>query len=349
MGLERINTNGTVSKPLETYFSTVTAVFLFVLNVVGVGLNHSEDGFAGLAILNIVSCISYLVIRFDRLTHYAQTPYTAMQDTIEDVHHMIQQVLHAYFEQHQMEYQLAIAQTSLARFHQEHQHILEATHSEVTQQYRNILAYAHYLEERVVARRDDASLREDYDEVCEQAFNLQLVVQAIGMLPVAHPTTPRMESLALSDRMASILLDLTPSLDRRAMKLTSAEWDETICVHSNSEWLTHTLWMMLLGCIRFAEDESTLTLRCSRECDTAVLEIMVSFLSPGRLSETERYHYLEQRCQDSGRDAHMFASTLEGHANVQLGKLLAARLGAALTVTPVHSHCCALTLTLPCA
>jgi|GEM_PF-4381760 len=349
MGLRHISIHKASFRLPETQLLPFAGITLCLFNALTFGLHRSDDMLVLLALVNILSCVTYIIIRIERLTRFRHQPLEVMQNTIDDVHHMIQHILHAYFEQHQLEFQLANTQATLERFHTEQQQLMLATQQEVTQQYTHILAYAHYLEQRITSKKSDISLREDYDDVCEQAFNLQLIVQAMGMLPAMQFNAPPLTCVPLTDRMSSILLDITPSLDRRAMKLTSAEWDDTINVHSNSEWLTHTLWMMLLGCIRFAEQESTLTLRCQREGGLARLEVVVSFLDPGMLSETERYAYLEKRLREGAEDAHMFASTLEAHANIQLGKLLASRLMAQLSVTPLSSHSCTLTLLLPCA
>lgn len=323
-------------------------LILLALNVVTIRCLDSHEEFIILFSINLMSCITYLVMRVERTARMRDIAAYAMQDTVDHVHLMIQHILHAYFEQHQLEYQLNKAHDSLARFHTEQEQLIAATQNEVNEQYRYILAYAHYLEQRISTRKADSGLRDDYDDVCEQAFNLQLIVQAMGMLP-AQTSLPALSKVALSDRMASILLDLAPNLDRRAMKLMSAEWDETIEVTSSSEWLTHLLWMVLLGCIRFAEQESTLSLRCQKEGMQAKLEVKVSTLNPGALTQTERYAYLEKRIQAGGHDAHMFASTLKAHANIRLAKLLASRLMAQVEVKPINEHSCVVSLLLPCS
>lgn len=306
--------------------------------------SSQPDTQISLLCFTLLICILYALMQ---ARHLAPTmPMQPIQDTIDHVHHMIQQLLHSYVEQHHMEYQLQRAQDSLERFHHEQEELIRATQSEVQAHYHEILAYAHYLEQRITHRKSDPSLRDDYDDVCEQAFNLQLIVQAMGILP-NHATLPALASISLTDRMASLMLDLAPSLDRRAMKLTSAEWDDTIQVTSSSEWLTHLLWMVLLGCIRFAENESTLTLRCQKDGMQAKLEVTVSTLSPGALSENERYAYLEKRMKAGEYAAHMFASTLDAHANIRLAKLIASRLMAQVQVIPINDHSCAVTLLLP--
>lgn len=325
----------------------VTGLFLLCLNLLSVRASDSQE-LLFLFALSVLTCGSYLILYFERVARLRDIAQFSMQDTIDHVHHMIQHILHAYVEQHHLEYRLEQAHASLSRFHEEQEQLIAATQSEVNVQYQQILAYAHYLERCISHRKADTGLREDYDEVCEQAFNLQLIVQAMGMLPV-QSALPDLSKVALSDRMASILLDLAPSLDRRAMKLTTAEWDESVQVTSSSEWLTHLLWMVLLGCIRFAEQESTLSLSCKREGTQVRLDVLVSCLSPGTLSETERYRYLERRMQEGEDSAHMFASTLEIHANIRLAKLLTARLMAQLQITPVNSHSCVVQLVLPAA
>jgi hypothetical protein len=334
---------GFAPSSLQLALLLITGFNLFVLQ-----FSEHNDTTIALLGLNLLASLVYVMLRKAPSAPSAGTDSFSIQDTIDHVHHTIQQILHAYVEQHQLEYQLSLAHASLEQFHKEQEQMVSATTGEVNKQYQNILAYAHYLEERIAVRRIDASVRHDYDEVCEQAFNLQLVVQAMGMVP-SHIHAPALGIVPVADRMASILLDLTPSLDRRAMKLTTATWDETIHVISNAEWLTHTLWMMLLGCIRFAEDESTLALSCTKDGARARIDVTVSFLSAGALSETERFAYLQKRMHSDADEAHMFASTLDGHANIQLGKMLATRMGAQLFVSPRDTNSCTLTLLLPCA
>lgn len=265
---------------------------------------------------------------------------------INDVHKTIQQVLFAYVEQHDMEYQLEQTRKRLQQFEREQSYLHQLTGREIGAQYKHILVYAQYLEERILARRVDPSVRDDYDNVCEQAYNLQLITYAIGLLQTnvaSHPIEP----IALSQMMQNILIDITAMLDRRAMKLNSKTWEEALHIESNPSLLQASLMLTLLGTIRLAEDDSVLSLSALNTNRAVHLRIRVNLMRPGALTEAERYAFLEQCIYGRSTHMSMFASTLKQHANIQLANLLAARIGASINVEPVDSHACDVVIELP--
>jgi hypothetical protein len=349
------------SRPLRASLATA----FIVLNLAVFVFAHTPLAIVIAGGLNLLALIAYLLLKrslilplrriLDLMHHLqaAENEATArarglsLQETIYDAQLRIQTLLTAYRQHQRLEQQLAEAHAALSRFHHEQEILVGATSGEVTRQYQTILAYAHYLEDRIANRSADPSLREDYDEVCEQAFNLQIIVQAMGILQSTTNSTVLLQSVSLAERMISIMLDLTPSLDRRAMKLTTIAWDETVHANSHSEFLTLSMWMLLLGCVRFAEDESTLTLGCLKRDHDVMMEITVSFLSAASITPTERLEFLERKLREGERDAPMFASILGTHGNIQLARLLASRIGASITITPLTPYSCSVALALP--
>ncbi|MFN8929100.1 MAG: hypothetical protein ACK5WQ_01875 [Alphaproteobacteria bacterium] len=348
-------------RPLK---SALAAIFI-ALNLTIFILAHTPLALLITGGLNLFALIAYLLLRrsyilplrriLDLMHHLQAAENEAMvrkhglslQDSIHDAQMRIQTLLTAYRQHQRIEQQLAEAHAALSRFHHEQEILVGATSGEITRQYQTILAYAHYLEDRIANRSADPSLREDYDEVCEQAFNLQIIVQAMGILQATANSTILLQSVSLAERMISIMLDLTPSLDRRAMKLTTIAWDETVYANSHSEFLTLSIWMLLLGCVRFAEDESTLTLSCIRRDHDVIMDVTVSFLNAASITPTERLEFLEHKLREGERDAPMFASILGTHGNIQLARLLASRIGANITITPLTPYSCSVALVLP--
>jgi hypothetical protein len=133
------------------------------------------------------------------------------------------------------------------------------------------------------------------------------------------------------------------------MRLTTAEVDMAVAARGDTTTVAQILWMMLLGMIRYAADESTLRIRClhSRDGAQALLSIVVSELSPGCMSHDERGDHLTRRLQHL--TPHMFAETLRIHGNVQLARLLIGRIGGDISVVPLTTASCEICMTLPSA
>jgi hypothetical protein len=239
------------------------------------------------------------------------------------------------------------ARVVIAQFAIEQKAILNSTNREIAQQYRSVLSYANYLEEQIVSKKLDPNLRYDLDDVCESSFNLKLIAGAFSMLNVPPPTSSY--NVPLAPLMQQTMVALAPSLDRRSMKLTTAEVDMSVAAYGDPGTLAHILWMMLLGMIRYAADESTLRIRClhNRDGTQAIMSIVVSELSPNRLSEDERGEHLARQLEHL--TPHMFAETIRIHGNVQLADLLIQRISGAISVLPLTISSCEICVTLPCA
>lgn len=253
-----------------------------------------------------------------------------------------------YYRRYQ-EVSLALEQSRqlIARFAMEQEAILNATDREIATQYRCVLTYAHYLEGQIVSNKLDPTLRYDLDDICESSFNLKLIAGSLSML--SNPIPVELGNVPLAPLMQQTILALAPALDRRSMKLTTADVDEATAAHGDPGTLAQILWMMLLGMIRYAADESTLRLRClyNRERTQALLSIVVSELSPMRLSENERGDHLARQLEHL--TPHMFAETIRIHGNVQLADLLIERLGGHITVQPLTISSCEICMALPVA
>jgi len=260
----------------------------------------------------------------------------------------IAQIAHEYYLKHRdtsialMQAREAIHQITL----QQHV-IVNSTSREMVKQYQSVLAYANYLEERIAAQAASPDLRYDFDEVSESSFNLKIIAGAMGL--AQQQAAPATQAIDVAQLMQQTMLALAPSLDRRAMKLTTVEVDMGVIALSDPAIVAHALWMLLLGTIRYAADESTLRLRClyNRERSRALISIVVSELSPGRLDENERSIYLARQIQHM--TPHMFAGTIRIHANMQLAEMLLARLDGQLTILPLTTRSCEICLNLPAA
>jgi hypothetical protein len=237
------------------------------------------------------------------------------------------------------------AQATLKQIVAHHTIILQSTSREMATQYQAVLSYANYLEEHIAQHSPSQDLRYDFDEVSESAFNLKLIAGALEL--IQHPQHIHYAPIHIPELIQNTMLSLAANLDRRCMKLTTLEVDEGVMAYSNPAIITHTLWMLLLGIIRYAADESTLRLRClySRDQSTALISITVSELSPGRLTAEERGTFLaRQLCHFS---PHMFAETIRIHANLQLAEILISPLQAQLGIIPLTGHSCEICLKLP--
>jgi hypothetical protein len=233
----------------------------------------------------------------------------------------------------------------IAQFALEQEAVLTSTNREIATQYRSVLSYANYLEGQIISNKLDPSLRFDLDDVCESSFNLKLIAGALSMLN--HSPPPVLGTVPLAPLMQHTMLALAPALDRRSMKLTTAEVDVSVTAHGDANSIAHIVWMMLLGMIRYAADESTLRIRSlhSRDGTQAMMSIVVSELCAGRMSEDERGEHLVRQLQHL--TPHMFAETIRIHANVQLADLLLQRMGGVIHVQALTTTSCEVCVTLP--
>ncbi len=266
--------------------------------------------------------------------------------TLEVVRHLACMVQEEACHRQELRRELDHARQVLAQYRSQQSILMRSANQAAIQQYQAVLGYAHYLEEHIDHQRRDQDLRYDFDDVCEASFNLRLIA---GALTLSHESSPtQIQAVRLADMMQQTMLALAPSLDRRAMQLTTVEVDSSVQAKADPAILSHVVWMMLLGMIRYAEDESTLRIRCLRDPlnRRALLSIVVSELAPGRMSSDERAAYFVRQQTHSG---HMFAETLSQHGNVQLAALLLRRLHAVIEVVPLSPYACELCLSLPLA
>lgn len=242
--------------------------------------------------------------------------------------------------------ELAESRRLMAEVVSKQQMILDSTNREIIEQYRCVLAYANYLDEQVDRPRDAMQLRYDFDDVCESSFNLKLIAQSLDLLR-SHDV--RREPVQLSRLLQQTLVSLTSALDRRSMQLSTLGVDETTMALADSWAVSHALWMIMLGTIRYAAQESTLQLRCHLSPDgaQAIIRMVVSELEPGQLTPQERQaHFTRQNMHAS---PHMFAETIRHHANLQLAEWVLACVQGTVTVLPITSYACEISLILPAA
>jgi hypothetical protein len=253
-----------------------------------------------------------------------------------------------HYKKHQeITVELEKSRFMIAQFTKQQETTLSSTNREIGEQYRSVLAYANYLEHQIQHNKIDPSIRYDFDDVCESSFNLKLIAGALSSL--SHPPPQISECVALATLVQQTMLTLAPALDRRAMKLTSADVDLSVAAQGDPQTLAQVLWMMLLGMIRYAEDESTLRIRCfhSRDGSHALLSIVISELSPGKMSQEERQDHLIRQLQHL--TPHMFAETIRIHGNVQLADMLIQRIGGSITTLPLTVASCEICMKLPSA
>lgn len=261
-----------------------------------------------------------------------------------DLSHMVQLAQEHYRNHQEAQYALVDARRALSEICAQQQLVINTANREMLAHYQSVLAYSHYLEEQIERHSLDPTLRYDFDDVSESNFNLKLIAGALQLLQHPPHESTRIELAAL---LQQTLLALAPSLDRRAMQLTTIEVDLGVLSRSDPASIAHVLWMMLLGTIRYAADESTLRMRCfySRDRQRCLISIIINELSPGRLTESEREAFLVHQLQHLS--PHMFAETIRVQGNIQLAEMLLKRLDGSITILPLTTHSCEICLSLP--
>ena len=248
--------------------------------------------------------------------------------------------------------QLNEARTQLHTFRKTMQ-VAQQAHAHVHTCYQTILSYAEHLEESVLRKKSDPTLRDAYDDVCEDAHHLHVLMQGLSsaeaaMISATQRHIPPSQTLVIGGLMADILLSAAGSLERRNMKLSSDCFEDGIAVQVAREPVTHMLWLITLAMIRHGAEESTLALTCTRSPagNTAMLAFVVTRLCPSTIAPQSRLEFLRER--ESG-DVHLFAHALAEHPNMLLAALLAEQQGVDLEIQPISPYRCALTLYLPLA
>lgn len=249
----------------------------------------------------------------------------------------------AYAKCRALQCELDESRQMMAQIVTQHQVAVTSTNRELVEQYRSVLAYANYLDEHIRSHKSDVQLRYDFDDVCESGFNLKLIAQSLELL---RTNTQSSGPVPLSAMLQQTVIALAPSLERRVMQLSTAGVDEEVIATTDVRLLSHALWMMLLGTIRYAAAESTLRLRCFyTQAGSAIISIGISELEPGQLSPQERQAHMVRQLQHV--TPHMFAETIRLHANAQLAGLMLTRAGGSLSVLPLNTHACEISLVLP--
>jgi hypothetical protein len=244
-----------------------------------------------------------------------------------------------------LQHELEKYRTMLAMLHARSDTILRAATAEMTKQYQSIISYAHYLDEQIHHGNASMDMRYDYDDVCESGFNLKLIAGALNHLRPDAALAP--QPIILAELMQSTLLALSSSLDRRAMQLTTIEVDEAVTVTSDATLLSHVIWMMLLGIIRYTADESTLRMRCFYDQDHrhAIISIIASELTPGTMTPQERVEHAAGALRNS--TPNLFVEAVRVHANVTLAALLLQKISASIETMPLSPYACEIRLTIP--
>lgn len=251
----------------------------------------------------------------------------------------------AYAKCRALQHELEESRQMMEQITRQHQIAMQSTNRELGTQYRSVLAYANYLDEHIRRHKSDAQLRYDFDDVCESGFNLKLIAQSLELL---RQSSRRIAPVPLSLLLQRTVIALAPTLERRVMKLSTDGVDETVAAETDTGLLSHALWMLLLGTIRYAAEESTLQLRCFATAEgNAVISIGISEMEPGQLSPEERQAHMVRQLQHM--TPHMFAETIRLHANAQLAGLLLSQAGGTLSVLPINTHACEIAIVLPAA
>ena len=248
-----------------------------------------------------------------------------------------------YYHKHQnAQHALIQARDVLAKITAQQQAMVTTTSREMLAQYQSVLAYANYLEEQIAYQAVDPILRYDFDDVSESSFNLKLIAGSLELIQRDRPATERIDVPLL---MQQTLLALSASLDRRSMKLTTVEVDLNVMAQSNPAIVAHVLWMMLLGTVRHAADESTLRLRCLYSYDRTrcLISIVLSERTTVRLNSTETAP------ESPIVTPEMFAETIRIHGNMQLAELLMQQLDGGIEVLPLTCRACEICLSIPAA
>ena len=250
-----------------------------------------------------------------------------------------------YLRNHDTKVALHEAQRATQEITDHYTKIMDCASREMITQYQSVLSYANYLEDQIAKYSFAQDMRYDFDDISESGFNLKLMAGALSL--IHEQRKPNLMSFNVAQLMQETMIALATSLERRCMKLSSIDVDTKITAWSDPVIITHIIWMILLGTIRYAADESVLHLRChDNESKTqAILGITISELSPGNLSEQERGAFLERQLEQFS--PHMFAETIRIHANVQLIEMLLKPLKGQLTIEEINSHSCEICLTIP--
>lgn len=271
-----------------------------------------------------------------------------LKRTAQEFSLLIQHALSLRDEQDKLHRQFTQAQLTIETLMRSHRRLNHGAFHETLHVFRTIQSYAQYLEDMVLAKRADETVRYDYDEVCEAAGNLQFLMEGMShLLQEDSGTTERRLSMCdAGSVLGQFLVHITPSLERRAMRITSRHFPKELFLYTQEPLLRHLLWALLYVCLRYAEDDSTLNIEGKDGRERVTIRFFVTHSNPAALSVGERDAYLSA-LTNSDHSIHMFAHALSQHPNMQIASKLAAALNGVVDCVPQGPYCCMLELTLP--
>lgn len=287
------------------------------------------------------------------LTKWQHSPYTASSCAImharspfallQELSRLTDHALETHRLHMHLRMQLSASQHSLS-----HYQSLTCLHSDMRTLFSRIAEYTQMLEETIARRASISSLHEAFDELSEHSFNLQLFISAFERLQKVVAPAGWVEITDPTHTLSRVLVPLAASLDRRAMQLSSLAWNERVRAKIAANDLELIIWLMLLGTVRYAEEESTLVLSCEPATDGshAIITCLVSELAPATMSAHERAAFMQEK--QKYKSAHMFAHTLAESTNLTLARQLVSRVSGTLSVHARSQTSCLIELTLPC-
>lgn len=275
------------------------------------------------------------------------TPQASLRHTAREFSQLIHAAIALTREHEALRRQLGSAQQHIEQLlHRQHRLQCSAA-GETSHVFRTIHLYAQYLEDMVLTKRADADMRYDYDEVCEAATNLQCLMGGMQALLEyenrGHLLSARCD---VGDVLGRFLVQLTPALERRSMRITSHRFPTALPLYTDESLLRHTLWALLYACLRYAEEDSTLHIEGREGATQVTLRFFVTHSNPAALSLGERAAYLSA-LTNSDHSVHMFAHAVSQHPNLQLAGRIVASLGGTVDCLPQGPYCCMLELCLP--
>lgn len=289
--------------------------------------------------------LNELVTRWKSATHLPGAPQPEIR-SFKALCRELRQLTDNAIETHRMQMQLKMRLESQQKKLGEYEaHV--PFKSELKGMFEQVRAYSQMLEYSVAKNRTDPDLREAFDELSEHCVNLQLLTRGLDVLQQRRIFENANMHTNPASAMSGLLLSLSTALERRNMSLSTLAWDEKVTAKIDPSLLELVMWLVLLGAIRYAEDESTLNLSCEPDYTTGCTYItcLITELAPLSMLAEERLAFMEEKSKY--QNAHMFAHTLAGNTNYILANKLAAKAGATLNVHPLTQTSCLVELVLP--
>lgn len=292
----------------------------------------------------LIDQLHHTIAHWHRSKHMGHDILTGQQSLATLVGQM-KQALDQSLETHRLHMHLKMQLSASHHSLNDYQSLADL-HGDMKHLFKRIALYSQMLEETLARHASASALRDTFDELSEQSFNLQLFIAAFERLrqPTARGSAERINP---TQTLSRVLVPLASALDRRSMQLSSAAWDERARAYARNDELELMVWLILLGTVRYAEDESTLVLSCEPSADgaTTFITCLVTELAPAAMSPHERADFMD--AHHKYQSAHMFAYTLAASTNITLASRLAQRVHGSLTVHPRTQTSCMIELSLP--